>query len=111
MSTSATAIAATPILASSLLAGSSSSTSTLDEEVSARNRQKGWDLKDDIFGDDGIVIGKGGVLGVSGLRDNDEDVGEVSFSFFFSNFFFVYMESRADMRGICSLRVGYGLGF
>lgn len=84
MSTSTTAIAATPILASSLLAGSSySSSSTTEREFSACKLQNGWDLKDDVFGDGGVVIGKGGVLGVSGLRDNDEDVGEVSFQFFF----------------------------
>lgn len=80
MSTSTTAMAATPMLASSLLAGSSTS----KEEISTRRSQKGWDLKDDIFGDHGMDIGKGGVLGVSGLRDNDEDVGKVSLSFFLS---------------------------
>ena len=69
------AAAATPILASSRLDRGSSSPSP-----STGGGAAGWDLSQDIH--EGVEIGKGGVLGISGQKStddrNDGDAGEVS---------------------------------
>ncbi|KAK2757095.1 hypothetical protein FQN54_005064 [Arachnomyces sp. PD_36] len=83
----ATATSATPILASSLLEDPPRTTSP--ERPTTRNYHPkgGWDLAPSILGDGddddegGLVVGRAtpsGVLAISGLKDNDEDVGDLA---------------------------------